>query len=45
MLEAHQGLCARLTEVNLQVKISHYILNRENLVSRKLWKELDIVTK
>jgi len=46
MFEAGQGvLHARVKEVNLQMKIFHCLLRREELASRRLSEELDVVMK
>ena len=43
MFGACPGLYATLNKVNLQVNIFHCLCQRENLASRRLLKELDIV--
>jgi hypothetical protein len=45
MFGARQCFCARVKKVNLQVKIFHCLLHSENLASKRLSEESDIVMK
>jgi hypothetical protein len=39
---AHQGFCARMKEINHQVKIFHCFLYRENLASKYMSPDLEM---